>query len=448
MMDNLYTLKLFDIIQGEAHMARIETDVVVAGSGPGGATVARELAGQGRDVVLLERGTWNQWAVGRYASLVTINKLVRPKGGGLMARGITVGGSSVVFNGNAYDPPQWLATELGIDLAEETRQTKEELHIAPLPEHFYKNWPCTRRIVQAAGELGIEMAPQQKFVDPAKCDPGCDDCMLGCRHQAKWTARQYVTEAERHGAKVFTGATVRRVIIENGTAVGVAVHSPDVDEIRANKVVIAAGGIGTPAILLRSGIENAGQGFFIDPMNVVYAIGKDLGPKNEMTFCFATEQFVESEGFLVGTIGALPVFGNQMLRLAKSLGTIAVSGKLPRVMGMFTKIGDSPGGTISIKERITKPYLPEDEKRFARGTEICTKILVKAGADPATIMVDHNVGGHPGGTAAIGRVVDNTLEAFAAKNLFVCDASVFPRSPGRPPTLTIIALARHLAKTL
>ncbi len=429
-------------------MARMETDVVIAGTGPGGATLARELTRQGRKVVLLERGTWNQWAIGRFASLATINKLVRPRGGGLMARGITVGGSSVVFNGNAYDPPKWLATELGIDLSEETRQTKEELKIAPLPPDFYKNWQCTQRLVQAAGDLGIELAPQQKFIDPAKCDPNCDDCMLGCRRQAKWTARNYVKEAEAAGAKGFTGAVVKKVIIENGSAVGVSVDSPDVDEIRSDKVVISAGGIGTPAILLRSGIKNAGQGFFIDPMNVVYAIGRELGPKNEMTFCFASEQFVESEGFLVGTIGPLPILKNKLQRLARSAGLFAVSGKMPRIMGMFTKIGDSPGGSISIRERITKPYLPEDEARFAKGTEACKKIMVKAGADPDTFMVDHNVGGHPGGTAAIGRVVDNTLEAFAAKNLFVCDASVFPRSPGRPPTLTIIALARHLAKTL
>ncbi len=429
-------------------MARIETDVVVAGSGPGGATVARELARQGREVVLLERGTWNQWAVGRYASLVTINKLVRPKGGGLMARGITVGGSSVVFNGNAYDPPQWLNTELGIDISEETRQTKEELNIAPLPDDFTRRWPCTQRLVKAAGEVGIDLEPQQKFVDPGKCDPSCDDCMLGCRREAKWTARNYVKEAEANGARVFTGSTVKKVIIENGNATGVIIKSPDADEIRANKVVISAGGIGTPAILLRSGIKNAGEGFFIDPMNVVYAIGKDLGPKNEMTFCYATEQFVETDGFLVGTIGALPVFGNKVLRLAKSGGTIAFGNKLPRVMGMFTKIGDSPGGSISVNERITKPYLPEDEDRFNKGTEACKKILVQAGADPNTFIVDHNVGGHPGGTAAIGRVVDNNLEAFGAKNLFVCDASVFPRSPGRPPTLTIIAMAKHLAKTL
>ena len=429
-------------------MSRLEADVVVAGSGPGGATVARELAGQGRDVVLLERGTWNQWAVGRYAALFTINKLIRPKGGGLMSRGITVGGSSVVFNGNAYDPPAWLNTELGIDLSEEARQTKAELNIAPLPEAFTRNWACTRRLVKAAKELGIEMVPQQKFVNPDKCHPGCDDCMLGCRRQAKWTARDYVREAESKGARVLTGSTVKKVIIENGSATGVIIDSPHGKEIRANKIVISAGGIGTPAILLRSGIQNAGQGFFIDPMNVVYAVGKDLGPKNEMTFCYASEQFVESDGFLVGTLGALPIFGNKLLRLARSCGTIAFGNKLPRVMGMFTKIGDSPGGNINIRERITKPYLPEDEARFKKGTEACKKILLQAGADPDTFIVEHNIGGHPGGTAAIGRVVDNTLETFGAKNLFVCDASVFPRSPGRPPTLTIIALARHLAKTL
>ncbi len=429
-------------------MSRIETDVVVAGTGPGGATVARELARRGRKVVLLERGTWNQWAVGRFASLMTINKLVRPKGGGLMARGITVGGSSVVFNGNAYDPPPWLQSELGIDLSEETRLTKEELNIGPLPEDFFRRWPCTQRMVAAAAETGVTLDLQLKFVNPDKCDPDCDDCMLGCRRQAKWTARNYVNEAERYGTQVFTGATVRNVIIENGVARGVTVDSPHVDGIRAEKTVIAAGGVGTPAILLRSGIDNAGQGFFIDPMNVVYAIGRELGPKNEMTFCYASEQFIESDGFLVGTIGALPVFGNKMLRLARSGGTVALTGKLPRVMGMFTKIGDSPGGTIDVKERITKPYSDEDEARLVKGTETCKNIMIKAGADPETFMIDHNVGGHPGGTAAIGRVVDSTLESFAARNLFVCDASVFPRSPGRPPTLTIIALARHLAKTL
>ncbi len=427
----------------------IQTDVVVVGSGPGGATVAREMAEQGREVVLLERGQWHQWPVGRFASLITINKLVRPKGGGLMSRGITVGGSSVVFNGNAYDPPPWLHTELGIDLSRETAETKKELRIAPLPEDFHRDWTCTHRLVEAAGEEGINLVPQQKFINPEICDATCDDCMLGCRRRAKWTARNYVEEAREKGARVFTKAAVKEVIVENGRAGGVTLAGGGpVEEVRAEKTVIAAGGIGTPAILLRSGIKNAGQGFFIDPMNVVYAVGKYPGPKNEMTFSFASEEFVEQDGYLVGTLGSLPVFSNKLMRLAKSAGLHAVSGKLPRVMGMFTKIGDSPGGAIDIRERITKTYLPEDEEKFRKGTEACQKILTRAGADPDSFMVQHNVGGHPGGTAAIGRVVSPQLETYAIQNLFVCDASVFPRSPGRPPTLTIISLAKHLAKTL
>jgi len=44
--------------------------------------------------------------------------------------------------------------------------------------------------------------------------------------------------------------------------------------------------------------------------------------------------------------------------------------------------------------------------------------------------------------------VDNGLQSLAVKNLYVCDASVFPRSPGRPPTLTLIDLAKWLAKRM
>jgi len=72
---------------------------------------------------------------------------------------------------------------------------------------------------------------------------------------------------------------------------------------------------------------------------------------------------------------------------------------------------------------------------------------MKAGADSSSILMSKPQGAHPGGTAAIGRVVDENLET-RVKNLFVCDASVFPVTPGLPPILTIVALAKRLAKTL
>ncbi len=429
-------------------MARIETDVIVVGSGPGGATLARELALKGREVILVERGRWHKWSVGRLSSLFTINKMVRSKEGGLMSRGITVGGSSVVYNGNAYDPPTWLASEVGIDLSEEVAETKSEIGIRPLPEDFCKGWSATQRLVEAAADLDIALTPQQKFINPEKCDPRCDDCMLGCRRGAKWTAREYIEEAKAHGARVLTRAMVERVIIEDGHAKGVKLRGPDgADEIRAEKVVLSAGGIGTPIILLHSGVEGAGEGFFIDPMNVVVAVGKYRGPDHEMTFSYASEEFVESEGYLVGNLGSRVLSGNKLMHLLSLRGLLRPH-QLPRMMGVFTKIGDTPGGRIHADGTIEKPYSPEDQEKFRKGTETCKKILLKAGADPDSFTVAHNIGGHPGGTAAIGKVVGKDLQAYAAKNLYVCDASVFPRSPGRPPTLTIIALSKHMAKEI
>jgi choline dehydrogenase-like flavoprotein len=117
-------------------------------------------------------------------------------------------------------------------------------------------------------------------------------------------------------------------------------------------------------------------------------------------------------------------------------------------MGMFTKVGDTPGGRIHADGTIDKPYPAEDQEKFRNGTDACIKILVGAGARPGSITVARDIGGHPGGTAAVGRVVDSELQAMKLKNLYVCDASVFPRSPGRPPTLTLIALGRWLARRI
>ncbi|MFH0823693.1 MAG: GMC oxidoreductase, partial [Pseudomonadota bacterium] len=56
-------------------------------------------------------------------------------------------------------------------------------------------------------------------------------------------------------------------------------------------------------------------------------------------------------------------------------------------------------------------------------------------------------GGHNGGTAAIGELVNTDMETEVS-NLFVCDGSVLPLAPGLPPVLTIMALARRLARHL
>jgi len=75
------------------------------------------------------------------------------------------------------------------------------------------------------------------------------------------------------------------------------------------------------------------------------------------------------------------------------------------------------------------------------------KALVHGGCNPDEIYASKKVLGHPGGTAPIGKLVDTNLET-QIKNLYCCDTSIMPEAPGRPPTWTIVTLAKRLAERL
>jgi choline dehydrogenase-like flavoprotein len=79
------------------------------------------------------------------------------------------------------------------------------------------------------------------------------------------------------------------------------------------------------------------------------------------------------------------------------------------------------------------------------GVDLATELLVEAGASPDSIVETVYQGAHPGGTAPLGEFVDADLQTDI-DGLYVCDASVFPESPGAPPILTIVALARRLGR--
>ena len=97
--------------------------------------------------------------------------------------------------------------------------------------------------------------------------------------------------------------------------------------------------------------------------------------------------------------------------------------------------------------KISKPITKRDRKRLQEGSSLAKEIMSKAGARKNSFIDSKIQGAHPGGAAAIGKVVDNNLQT-KVDNLFVCDASVLPIAPGLPPILTIIALAKRLAKIL
>ena len=72
------------------------------------------------------------------------------------------------------------------------------------------------------------------------------------------------------------------------------------------------------------------------------------------------------------------------------------------------------------------------------------EILRSLGCSENKIFVGDIKGAHPSGTCRIGDVLNNDLET-EIKNLYACDASVFPEALDRPTVLTIIAFGKRLA---
>ena len=435
-----------------------QQEVIIVGSGPAGATAALELSKRGKRVLIIEQGVEDPVGLGlfhTYKNLYDKHLIFsRSKEGIIIDRSLTLGGSSAVFSGNAFRPKKSFQKVLGMDLEPEVNETIEELKLRAFPEEFMNGWSGTDRLVEASKELGVNLAPQLKFIDPEKCNPKCDSCMSGCSINARWTARDYVHKAMAwpNGADLVIGTKVEEVLIDKKSkkAIGVRVKGPNLPEkLYADMVILCGGGMGTPVILQKSGIHEAGKSFFVDPMDVLVGFSKEKGPWKAMTFTHACEDFEETDHFMIGnTLGKAASFA-QFARLNtffKNLRRYGQSGMY--AMGMFTKIADDNKGWINAKGKISKPMTDNDMKKMRKGDDLCKKILIKAGCEPDSISVATMVGGHPGGTASIGTVVDDNFQTKKYKGLYVCDTSVFPRSPGSPPVLTLIAMVKKWARAL
>jgi choline dehydrogenase-like flavoprotein len=148
-----------------------EYDYIVVGTGPGGATVARELAREKQNVLIVEYGPrlteTGFIKVSPKAYLDKTKKALRSDGNIWFGRARIMGGSSYVAMGNAATPPQKILDEWGVNLSEELAWSRKELRVTPMPEKFMGE--ATKRINKAAESLGWEMKPTPKCVDFSKC---------------------------------------------------------------------------------------------------------------------------------------------------------------------------------------------------------------------------------------------------------------------------------------
>src|SRR5450830_205829 len=423
------------------------TDAIIVGSGPSGASVARDLARAGWRVLMLEQGgaapltgTLTQMAA---MAAVPGRGMFLHKDFSLLVQGITAGGSSAVNFATASPPPAAMFAQHGIDLAPALAQLQAELPIGPLPDQLIG--PMARRMMTAARQAGFNWQKLDKMIRPAACRAGCWRCVYGCPFGAKWTARDFIDEAVLHGAVLLERARVTRVLMENGAASGVEyVHGGVTQTVHAKVVVLAGGGVGSPRLLHASGLRAATSGFFSDPVVAVMGSVDDLdvadgeAPGAEVPMAAGVR--FDEEGISLADL-TLPA--------PMALAFMAQAGRVDRLLThrktltVMVKIRDEIGGAVGARW-VDKPLHAADKLKLARGVEMAREVLRQAGAQH--VFATHHFAAHPGGSVRIGDGVDSDLRA--APNLYVCDASVIPGPWGLPPTLTLLCLGKRLAASL
>ncbi|MFZ6020827.1 MAG: FAD-dependent oxidoreductase [Chloroflexota bacterium] len=418
---------------------------IIVGSGAGGATLARELSTRGRPVLVLEQGKVEK-KVGTFADSTRyydVNALKIPKKskeGVILWRTFMAGGATMVAMGNISRSSEKELAAYGLDLNEELAEAEKDLAVSPLPDGRISAGGL--RLREAARLLGHSFQNMTKCIDAERCI-SCGHCSLGCARGARWSALTYLQEAERLGAKVLYQARVRRVLQENGQARGVQVDLTDESvELHAETIILAAGGLGTPVILQNSGIPQAGEGLFVDLLVNTYGVTDDFNIINEPQMAQVDMEYHPERGFILATQINHP----REVRLIE-LGPVGYAMPTQRLAGLMTKIVDEPAGKVYADGSVSKPVTDADWQKLKAGMQTAKEILIKAGVPPNSIRHSMVQGAHPGGTAAIGRVVDEHLMT-EVKNLYVCDASVLPKAPGLPPILILVALAKRLAKQL
>lgn len=353
---------------------------------------------------------------------------------------ITGAGSTVFYYATCFPVPFDMLKSHGVDITVEVDEARAELPIAPLKDEMLG--PMATRIMESAHDLGYQWQKLEKFMYQDRWKPDYPFSHYGDPHNVKWSARMYIKQAQANGAELIDKAKVKRVIIENNAAIGVEfIKNGKSSRVFAPKIIISAGGIGSPIILRASGIMRAGYDFFFDPLIGVRGIVEDTEvPLSEIPMSAGIH--MEDEGYMMTDMShpspTTALFAAQVFRFGQMFSR-------KRTLQIMVKAKDELGGHLTDRGGVRKMLDKNEKKKLLRGYKRAKEILQKAGA--RGIFKTAYLAAHPGGTVKVGDLVDSDLKT-EYDNLYVCDCSIIPEAWGLPPTLTIIGLGKRLAKHL
>ena len=481
----------------------LECDVVVVGTGAGGAPVAKELAEKGLAVLMLEEGDHFTRMDFNGRALEAQRKMYRNSGATValgnhfipIPVGKTVGGSTTINSGTCFRLPEstmaYWRNEMGLheftaEMMDEYFEKVEKTIQVEEAKWEYIGGPG-RVIARGSDALGYSHKPLKR--NAPECD-GQGLCCFGCPTDAKRSTNvSYVPEALKSAAQLMTGVRVTRVLTQGDKATGVegVIQSKSGKRVkltvRAKVVVLSCGTFYTPTLLMKQGICNSsgqlGKNLAIHPASQAMAWfpDEDIHSWDTIPQGYSVDHFKE-EGLMFegGTTpfdmsgAALTLYGKKYTQLMENYNHIAMFG----IMVKDTSRGQvrlGPGGMPLILYWVNK----KDRMQLQRGMEILSRIYFAAGAKEvypglsgwevlrSTRDVDRMAKAkvsvnqfdvsayHPLGTCIMGNdprksVVGTTHETHDLKNLYICDGSAVPSSLGVNPQVTIMALATRASE--
>lgn len=262
---------------GPAGQSSLRAEVLIVGSGAGGAVVAAELAEAGHDVLVLEKGGHNAAPDFHGRELKSNADMFEKRGalttddlGTVVLAGSTLGGGTVVNWSTSLPTPMVVREEWeqeyqfdGLAGSEYERSLWAVMGRMNVNRQESEANPQNRLLARGAAAL---RTPAQVVPRNVKGCVDCTYCAFGCRHDAKQSSLlTFLPDAQRAGARIMVNAHVDRILTEAGRAIG-AVVTVESDGgrrqriVHADAVVVSAGAIHTPALLLRSGLRNPNLG--------------------------------------------------------------------------------------------------------------------------------------------------------------------------------------------